>query len=118
MSSLGVMFVTCGTQASPLPSRFVMTSKKAQTRDPEVVAFMEAILEKLGLKNAEELKTKLIRDGYMTSGQSRKVNRWVSGESSPMFHCAYPATRSRAVVSACVTRRSFGAVAGRASGVG
>ncbi len=54
--------------------------------DAEVIAFMQTILRALDMKNAGELKTKLVRDGYMTSDQSRKVNRWVSGENSPRFH--------------------------------
>jgi hypothetical protein len=55
----------------------------ARKRDPEVVAFMRAVMDAIGVTTAGELTTLLIREELLDATDLRKVHKWVSGEHAP-----------------------------------
>jgi hypothetical protein len=47
---------------------------------------MREVMDALGVETAGQLVNLLVREGFIEPSQSRKVNRWVAGTSSPDFH--------------------------------
>lgn len=49
---------------------------------PEVVEFMQTVMEQIGVRSPRELARAL----GLTGDDERKVPRWVNGESAPDFY--------------------------------
>lgn len=51
--------------------------------DPAVAAFMAQVMAGMRVKTAGELIDRMLEAGAVKRSQTRKINRWVAGESAP-----------------------------------
>jgi hypothetical protein len=51
----------------------------------EVIAFMECVMEAVGVSRPVDLENLLTREGVLESSEARKLYRWKNGQNGPNF---------------------------------